>query len=156
MVSGRRLTLSVVHDMKIKKGIKLLDDREGEGDPAEKGDDVIYNLRAYLSKGDEIPVNPLNPECQYPENLLTTDDKGTMINYHCRIGRRDAIAAVEYSLIGMKEGGYRKIKASPHLAYRDEGVPGKVPANAVILFEIWLRKLQKKVNAQPANQPDAE
>ena len=79
-----------------------------------------------------------------------------MVNWSCRIGRRDAIAAIKYSLVGMKVGGYRKIKASPHLAYRDEGVPDKVPANAVIIFEIWLRKLDKKLNAQPANQPAAE
>jgi len=27
----------------------------------------------------------------------------------------------------MKEGGYRKVKAKPHLAYREAGVPGVVP-----------------------------
>ncbi|MBI5102866.1 MAG: hypothetical protein HZB33_13665, partial [Nitrospirae bacterium] len=43
--------------MNIKKGIKLLEEREGEGPPAEKGDHVYYNLRAYLSKGEEIIVN---------------------------------------------------------------------------------------------------
>jgi len=129
--------------MKLKKSIKLLEEHGGQGTPAEKGDHVIYNLRAYLRRGDEIEVNDIDPNCKYPEGVITYDESGTMINYHCTIGRRNAIAAVEYSFVGMKEGGYRKVQAEPHLAYRDEGLPGKVPPNAVIIFEIWLIKIQR-------------
>ena len=70
------------------------------------------------------------------------DEKGEVINFRCELGKRRAIAAVEYSLLGMKEGGYRKVKATPHLAYRADGVAGQIPRNAVIVFEIWLRKLR--------------
>lgn len=73
-----------------------------------------------------------------------------MINFTCRIGKRDAMAGVEYSLVGMKAGGFRKVKVSPHLAYRDGGVPDKIPANAVITFHIWMIKITKQ-RAEPSD-----
>ena len=57
------------------------------------------------------------------------------------LGRRQAIAGVEHALIGMKVGGYRKIRISPHLAYRDQGIPDLIPPDAVLLVEIWLREV---------------
>jgi FKBP-type peptidyl-prolyl cis-trans isomerase len=51
------------------------------------------------------------------------------------------MAGVEYSLLGMKEGGYRKVRVSPHLAYREEGLGDLIPANAVLIVELWLREL---------------
>jgi FKBP-type peptidyl-prolyl cis-trans isomerase len=48
---------------------------------------------------------------------------------------------VEYTLIGMKVGGYRKVRISPHLAYQDQGVPGFIPADAVLVVEVWLRAI---------------
>ncbi len=43
----------------------------------------------------------------------------------------------------MKAGGYRKVRISPHLAYRDEGVLGKVPGKAVLIYELWVTKVEK-------------
>jgi FKBP-type peptidyl-prolyl cis-trans isomerase len=55
--------------------------------------------------------------------------------------RRKAIAGVEYGLLGMKAGGYRKVRTSPHLAYRDKGIPDLIPPDEVLICEIWLRGL---------------
>jgi FKBP-type peptidyl-prolyl cis-trans isomerase len=74
--------------------------------------------------------------------MISSDDKGELINFVCVLGKRQAFAAVEYTLVGMKAGGYRKVKAKPHLAYREAGVPGVVPKNAILTFEIWLQKLR--------------
>src|SRR5579864_6695542 len=108
--------------LNIKPGIKLLEEREGTGHPAQKGCHVTYNLRAYLNKGDEVPVNHRTPGAQWPVEMLSSDERGELINFVCTIGKREAVAAVEYALIGMKEGGYRKVKAKPHLAYREAGI----------------------------------
>jgi len=43
--------------MRLKSGIKLLDERQSVGEPAKKGDMVVYNWRLYRNKGDEIPLN---------------------------------------------------------------------------------------------------
>ena len=55
------------------------------------------------------------------------------------LGKREVIPAIERALIGMRVGGYRKLRASPHLAYRQEGIPGLIPEHAVLLVELWLR-----------------
>ena len=36
-----------------------------------------------------------------------------------------------------QSAGTRRIRVSPHLAYRDQAVPG-IPANAVLQFEVQL------------------
>ena len=54
------------------------------------------------------------------------------------LGRRQVIVDIEQALIGMKAGGYRKVRISPHLAYREEGVPGLIPPGAVLAVEVWV------------------
>jgi len=41
----------------------------------------------------------------------------------------------------MKPGGYRKVRLSPHVAYRDEGLTDLIPPNAVLNVELWLRQV---------------
>ena len=43
----------------IKKGVQLLEEQIGQGRAAQKGDSIVYNIRAYLNKGDEVPVNDI-------------------------------------------------------------------------------------------------
>ena len=104
----------------MKPGIKLLDETEGTGRPAVKGDIVEFESTACLSRGEVAQERLTMSIC---------------------LGKRQVIAGVEYSLFGMKPGGYRKVKISPHLAYRDVGVPNKVPPNAVMLYELWMKKV---------------
>jgi FKBP-type peptidyl-prolyl cis-trans isomerase len=53
----------------------------------------------------------------------------------------------------MHEGGFRKIKVAPHLAFGEAGYPEiKVPAKAVVTFQIWLRTVTKRVHDEKANQ----
>jgi FKBP-type peptidyl-prolyl cis-trans isomerase len=54
-----------------------------------------------------------------------------------RIGQRRVVAGLERGIIGMRVGGVRRLRVSPHLGYRDRAVSG-VPANAVLNFEIKL------------------
>jgi FKBP-type peptidyl-prolyl cis-trans isomerase len=106
----------------MKSGIKLIEETEGQGPAAEQGDTVEFESQAFLSRGDRAQ-----------DRWATTT----------RLGSRQIIAGVEYSLIGMKAGGYRKVKISPHLAYRDVGVTDKVPPNAVMIFELWMNGITK-------------
>jgi FKBP-type peptidyl-prolyl cis-trans isomerase len=128
--------------MKAKSGIKLLDDREGSGEPAKKGDKVIYNVRIHLNKGDEVPLNERQAEF-LPAGMLRTENGRRLVDHELILGKRRAIAGVEYALIGMKRGGYRKVRLSPHLAYRDEGLTDLIPPNAILKVELWLRQIVK-------------
>jgi FKBP-type peptidyl-prolyl cis-trans isomerase len=51
---------------------------------------------------------------------------------------------VEHALMGMKAGGYRKVRIGPHRAYRDKGIPDLIPPGAVLAVEIWLRAKVEK------------
>jgi FKBP-type peptidyl-prolyl cis-trans isomerase len=44
----------------------------------------------------------------------------------------------------MRVGGYRKVRISPHLAYGAAGVAGKIPANAVLVYELWLTSVDRR------------
>jgi FKBP-type peptidyl-prolyl cis-trans isomerase (trigger factor) len=126
--------------MRLRSGIKLLDERAGMGLPAKKGDSVIYNLKIFLNKGDEVPLNQRQIE-YLPAQMIRTVDGYQFVDHKIILGSREAMAGVEYSLIGMKPDGYRKVRVSPHLAYRDEGLGELIPANAVLIVELWLREL---------------
>lgn len=123
----------------LKRGIELLDEREGDGAPAVKGDSVVFNLRVFLHRRDEVPLNEAQAEAAPLLPTREVDGK-QLIDRRIRLGRREAIAGVERTLMGMKPGGYRKVRVSPHLAYREAGVPGLVPENALLLVEIWLQE----------------
>ena len=126
--------------MRIKSGIKLLAEIEGRGEPARKGDTVVYNWRLYRNQGEEIALNE-QQEKNLPAEMIRVVDGYHFIDHRTILGSRQTMAGVEYSLYGMKRGGYRKIRISPHLAYRDKGLGDLIPSNAVLIVELWLRKI---------------
>jgi FKBP-type peptidyl-prolyl cis-trans isomerase (trigger factor) len=129
--------------MKRLSGLKILDEREGAGQPAQKGDRVIYNCRIFLSKGDEVMLNAKQVD-QLPKDMIRVVAGESFVDHGTVLGSRQTIAGVEHALLGMKAGGYRKVRISPHLAYREKGIPDLIPPGAVLVVEIWLRaKIEK-------------
>ena len=126
--------------MKRLSGLKLLEEREGEGRQAEKGDRVVYNTRIFLNQGDEVPLNDIQAK-QIPKVMIRVVAGVTFIDHTIVLGQRQAIAGIEHALLGMKAGGYRKVRISPHLAYRDKGIPDLIPADAVLVVELWMREV---------------
>jgi FKBP-type peptidyl-prolyl cis-trans isomerase (trigger factor) len=126
--------------MKRQRGVTQLEERGGEGRTAQKGDRVVFNLRLFLNKGDEVPLNEKQAD-YIPEERIRVLEGVNLIDRTVTLGRREVIAGVEHALIGMKPGGYRKVRIGPHLAYRDRGIPGLVPPDAVLVVEIWLREI---------------
>jgi FKBP-type peptidyl-prolyl cis-trans isomerase (trigger factor) len=122
------------------RGIKLLEERDGEGRPSEKGDRVVYNTRLFLNKGDEVPLNARQAP-HLPLEMIRVVKGVAFVDHSTVLGSRQAIAGVEHALTGMKVGGYRKVHISPHLAYREKGMPDLIPPDAVLICEIWLRHI---------------
>jgi len=108
--------------------------------PANKGDRVLFNMRIFLNKGDEVLLNEAQAE-HLPKEMIRVVDGVTLIDHTIVLGRRQAIAGVEHALMGMQAGGYRKVRISPHLAYREKGIPDLIPPDAVLIYEIWLRDI---------------
>jgi FKBP-type peptidyl-prolyl cis-trans isomerase len=126
--------------LKQLSGIKLLDEREGEGITAQKGDRLLYNSRIFLNRGEEVAINAKQAEC-LPKDMMRVEEGVTLIDHTIVLGQRQVIAGIEQALIGMKVGGYRKVRIGPHLGYREKGVPHLIPPNAVLLVELWLRQI---------------
>lgn len=133
--------------MRRVSGIKLLDEKEGHGRAAQKGDRIVYNLKMFLNQGDEVPLNERQAG-HVPGDMIRSEGGDRLIDHRIILGRRRAIAGVEYALFGMKPGGYRKVRVSPHLAYGAEGLEGLIPADAVLIVELWLRE------AEPGRDPE--
>lgn len=127
--------------MDIECGIDLLEENDGVGEPAKKGDRVVYNIRIFLNKGDEVPIDEKQVSQGLPADAIRREGNHMLVEHRTVLGKRHAIPGIEHSLIGMKPGGYRKVKVSPHLAYRERGIPNLIPANALLVVEIWLRQV---------------
>jgi hypothetical protein len=64
------------------------------------------------------------------------EDDGETLITDLRIDRENLFAGLFQGIDGMRVGGKRKLKISPHLAYGEAGIPGRIPAQAVIIVEI--------------------
>ena len=124
--------------MKRISGLKLLEEREGVGTPAKKGDRVVYNTRIFLNQGDEVMLNETRVE-HLPQDMIRVEGGVIFVDHKTMLGSRQTIAGVEHVLMGMKVGGYRKVRISPHLAYRDKGISNLIPPDAVLIVELWPR-----------------
>ena len=58
--------------MKRMSGLKLLDEREGMGMPAKKGDRIVYPVRIFLSQDAEVPLNDIQSK-QPPKGLARVE-----------------------------------------------------------------------------------
>ena len=97
-----------------KAGIKIVSETPGSGPELKKGDRVRLRYDIQLNRGD----------------LLVTDEEAVWT-----VGDRNFVAGFRYGLEGMRAGGTRRFKASPHLCYRDAEVAG-IPKNAVLICDI--------------------
>ena len=128
----------------IAAGIDLVAQIEGGGSPAQRGDAVTYNVRIYLNRGDEVLMNKRQAETGIPPAKLREEDGQVLVDHRTVLGKRQCVAGIEKTLLGMRRNGYRRVRIGPHLAYGDRGVPGLIPADAVLEVEIWLRDIEPK------------
>ena len=128
--------------MNLPAGLEILEDVEGVGPATVSGDTVVYNVRIFLNQGDEIPINDALAERGIPNDRIRRENNQILIDHISTLGKRQAIAGIEKALMGMRVGGFRKVRVSPHLAYRDRGLPGLIPPDAVLNISVWLRDVR--------------
>ncbi len=127
--------------MKLPSGLEILENQEGSGPIAESGHTIIYNVRIFLNRGDEVPINEALAKQGIPEEWIRREDDQILIDHRSTLGKRQAIAGIEKALLGMRVGGFRKVRVSPHLAYGSRGIPGLIPPDAVLNISVWLREI---------------
>ena len=127
---------------KIAKGIELLQEIEGTGAVAGKGDVVTYNARIFLRKGDEVTQDASIITRSRAHLKIRTIDGAELIDHVTELGKRRAIAGVEKALYGMKTCGFREVLVAPHLAYHEKGIPGLIPENAMLRIQLWVQDIR--------------
>jgi peptidylprolyl isomerase len=107
--------------------LQITDVSAGTGAEAKDGDTVSCNYRGTLRSGKEF-------------------DSSTKQNkpFTFTLGAGKAIKGWDKGVVGMKVGGKRKLVVPPQLAYGDRGVPGIIPPNATLLFDIELVDVKAK------------
>lgn len=107
-------------------GIKTKEMSVGTGMVAERGKIAIAHVRGFLHRGEEC---------------YNTYEQGQPA--HIDLSSREWTAGLRKGIEGMRAGGRREIIVSPHLAYGKKGVPGRIPPNAVIRFEVDLLEVRE-------------
>ncbi len=115
-----------------RSGIEIIADTPGQGAPVERQHVYHLRLKMWLNQGEPI-------RWEHPWGMIDRarlEDDGETLFTDLRIDRENLFAGLFQGIEGMRIGGTRKLKISPHLAYGEAGIPGKVPAQAVIIAEI--------------------
>lgn len=116
----------------MKSGIKLIAETEGDGALVQRQHVYLMRLKMWLNQGEPIIW-------QRPWGMIDRarlEDHGQTLISDLRVDRENLFNGLFYGVEGMRVGGTRKLKISPHLAYAERGIPDLIPANAVIIVEV--------------------
>jgi hypothetical protein len=118
---------------RLRSGLTLLLDAPGTGEPVRRQHNYRIRERVWLHKGDPVRW----PEAWVFGDTRLEDDGLTLIT-NVEIHRRSLMNGLFYGVEGMRVGGTRRLEIAPHLAYGDRGVPGVIPAGALLTVEITI------------------
>ena len=115
-------------DEKLIGGVTKLQTQElraGKGRAVKSGDKISVNYRGTLLDGSEF------------------DSSYGKQPFSLQLGARQVIKGWDQGLVGMKEGGKRKLTIPASLGYGDAGSGEKIPGGATLVFEVELLKIEK-------------
>ena len=105
------------------KDLKIEELAEGTGRQAMKGDTIAAHYTGWLEDG-----------TKFDSSL----DRGEPLEFVCGVGM--VIKGWDMGVVGMREGQKRRLTIPAHLGYGAYGVPGCIPPNATLIFEVELVK----------------
>ena len=110
-------------------GIEIKDVVIGTGAAVDANSIAVAHIRGFLSRGSQF----WNSRAERGEPVSIA------------VSSRQNIAGLRQGLRGMLAGGVRELIVAPHLGYGKKGVPGLIPANAILRFEIELLEVRQAV-----------
>lgn len=119
---------------RLRSGLKMLVDIPGTGDLVRRQHKYRIRLRLWLSRGEAVRWQT----AWGPADIARLDDNGETLMTEVRIDRRSLVNGLFYGVEGMRVGGTRRLEIAPPLAYGDRGVPGVIPAGAMLIAEITI------------------
>jgi hypothetical protein len=124
----------------MKSGIKLQAETLGEGELVKRQQVYQMQIRMWLNQGQPI----VWPRPWGMIDRARLEDEGKTLITDLRIDRENLFNGLFYGVEGMRIGGSRTLKISPHLAYGEQGIAGLIPADAVVIVEVTI--LQRRKN----------
>ncbi|HIJ44390.1 MAG: FKBP-type peptidyl-prolyl cis-trans isomerase [Rhodospirillales bacterium] len=104
-------------------GLKVEDIKIGTGQEAATGMTVEVHYTGWLTNGDKFD---------------SSLDRGRPFSFG--LGLRQVIKGWDQGVVGMKEGGKRRLTIPPELGYGSREM-GPIPANSTLIFEVELLKV---------------
>lgn len=104
--------------------LAIEDIKIGGGDEAAVGDKVYVHYAGWLSDGTKFD---------------SSYDRGQPFSF--TVGQGQVIAGWDQGILGMKAGGKRKLTIPAAWGYGASGVPGVIPPNSILIFEVELVKI---------------
>jgi hypothetical protein len=131
---------------RLRSGLTLLVEVPGRGDLVRRQQVYPMRLRFWLNGGE-----PCDGRCRRaPSAWRGSKTTGATLVTELRIDRRSLVNGLFYGIDGMRVGGMRRLEIAPHLAYGERGVPGIIPANAVLTAEVTILDVTRAVSGSPA------
>ena len=119
---------------RLRSGLTIQFDVPGTGEPVQRQRNYMVRLRMWLHRGEpirhELPSGPVG--------VGRLEDNGETLVTEMRINRGLLMNGLFYGVDGMRVGGTRRLEIAPHLAYGEQGVPGRIPPNGLIVAEITI------------------
>lgn len=104
-----------------------------------KIEDEVVGIGAEAVSGKSVTVNytgTLTDGTKFDSSL----DHGQPFVFN--LGAGQVIQGWDEGVVGMKVGGKRKLTIPPSLGYGAAGIPGAIPGNATLIFDIELLKVE--------------
>lgn len=98
--------------------------KQGTGPAAKSGDVVSVNYVGTL-----------------PDGTVFDSNNSTSSPFTFTLGAGQVIPGWDQGVLGMKVGEERRLTIPPDLAYGSTGVPGTIPPNSTLTFEVTLLKI---------------
>lgn len=111
-------------------GLQYLELTVGKGDAARAGDPVSVHYTGWLQ----------NPDGSQGQKFDSSRDRGQPFTF--MLGQHQVIKGWDEGVQGMKVGGERRLIIPSALAYGQHGMPGAIPPNATLIFEVELLKIR--------------
>jgi FKBP-type peptidyl-prolyl cis-trans isomerase len=103
----------------------IQDEKVGTGSAAVAGKKVTVNYTGTLTDGTKFD---------------SSYDHGTPFSFD--LGAGEVIQGWDQGVVGMKVGGQRKLTIPSALGYGAQGVPGRIPGGATLIFEVELLNVE--------------
>jgi hypothetical protein len=129
-----QLNAKAFDGLAMKPGVDLFEDVSGLGPVVRRHVYYDVRLRMWLSRGEAV-------RWTRPWGLLDRariEDDGATLFTALRVDRECMFAGLFYGVDGMRVGGIRRLKVAPHLAYREKGIEGVIPPNALLTVEVQI------------------